>query len=52
MPSDPDEQPVRRATARVAAVVQVAIGSVRIPPIYATLADVLELTGTQECCRA
>jgi hypothetical protein len=47
-PSDPDEQPERTAVAAVTT----KIGKLRMPPIYATLASVIERTTCQECCWA
>jgi hypothetical protein len=46
--SVPDEQP---ASATVAAAAS-QMGYLRIQPIYATLAAVMQVTGYRECCQA
>jgi hypothetical protein len=46
--SELEEQPARRAATAATA----KIGELRMPPIYATLAIVLERTICRECCRA
>jgi hypothetical protein len=48
-PSPPDEQP---AIATIAAAAAAQRGWERILPIYATLADVMEMTGIRGCCQA
>jgi hypothetical protein len=46
---DPDEHP---ASAAMVIMTAASNGRRRMQPIYATLADVLERTTCQECCRA
>jgi hypothetical protein len=51
-PSDPDEHPTRTAEQAAAAAITARRGWLRMRSIYATLANVMERTTQQECCRA
>jgi hypothetical protein len=47
-----DEQAARSAAATAVAAIEATKGWLRMWPIYARLADVLQRTLRQECCRA